>query len=284
MYYSTKIIILVSEVQKRGSAEVRRINMYKGDIIGREIIFFESVSSTNDTAINIGRKSVNPDGIVVIADEQSHGRGRFGKSWVSPPGVNLYFTVLLRPPILSRNASLLTLVSAVAVTTAIRDYTGLNAEIKWPNDILINGKKTAGILIDMKSDRNSFYFLAVGIGVNVNMSPEIMPEDIRPHITSLKAEIGKSLDKITLLSQILAELENQYKILLNGNKMALINEWLRLNSTIGRKVKVQSQDRIISGTAKGIDETGQLILRLDSGKLDTVSAGEVTILKDDITL
>lgn len=258
--------------------------MYKGDIIGKEIIFFESVSSTNDTAINIGKKRDNPDGIVVIADEQSHGRGRFGRSWVSPPGVNLYFTVLLRPPILSRNASLLTLVSAVAVTTAIRDYTGLNAEIKWPNDILINGKKTAGILIDMKSDSNSLYFLAVGIGVNVNMSPEIMPEEIRPHVTSLKTEIGKSLDKITLLSQILAELENHYKILLNGNKLALINEWLRLNSTIGKKVRVQNQDRIISGTAKGIDETGQLILRLSSGKIETVSAGEVTMLKDNISL
>ncbi len=258
--------------------------MYRGDIIGREIIFFDSVSSTNDTAISIGRKRDNPDGIVIIADEQSHGKGRFGKSWISPPGVNLYFTVLLRPPMLSRNASLLTLVSAVAVTTAIRDYTGLKAEIKWPNDILINGKKTAGILIDMKSDRDSLYFLAVGIGVNVNMSPEIMPEDIRPHITSLMAETGKSLDKITLLSQILAELENHYKILLNGNKMALIDEWLRLSSTIGSKVKVQNQDRIISGTAKGIDETGQLIIRLASGNLETVSAGEVTILKDNISL
>ncbi len=258
--------------------------MYKGDIIGREIIFFESVSSTNDKAINIGRKSDNPDGIVVIADEQSHGRGRFGRSWVSPPGVNLYFSVLLRPPILSRNASLLTLVSAVAVTTAIRDYTGLNAQIKWPNDILIDGKKTAGILIEMKSDRDSLYFLAIGIGVNVNMPMEILPEDIRPHTTSLKAERGKKIDKITLLSQILAELENHYKLLLNGNKSALIKEWLSLNSTIGSKVKVQNQDRIISGTAKGIDETGQLILRLASGKLETVHAGEVTILKDNITL
>ena len=259
-------------------------HMYKGDIIGREIIFFESVSSTNETAINIGRKRDNPDGIVVIADEQSHGRGRFGRSWISPPGVNLYFTVLLRPPILSRNVSVLTLVSAVAVTTAIRDYTGLNAEIKWPNDILINGKKTAGILIEMKSDSDALYFLAVGIGVNVNMPLEILPEDIRPHITSLKVESRKNIDKITLLSQILAELENHYKILLNGNKRALINEWLRLNSTIGSKVRVQNQDRIISGTAKGIDETGQLIIRLSSGKIETVSAGEVTILKENISL
>ena len=116
------------------------------------------------------------------------------------------------------------------------------------------------------------------------MPLEILPEDIRPHITTFKVESRKNIDRITLLSQILAELENHYKILLNGNKRALINEWLRLNSTIGSKVRVQNQDRIISGTAKGIDETGQLIIRLSSGKIETVSAGEVTILKENISL
>jgi BirA family biotin operon repressor/biotin-[acetyl-CoA-carboxylase] ligase len=165
------------------------------------------------------------------------------------------------------------------VATAIRDYTGLEAEIKWPNDILVNGKKTGGILIEMKSDKDLLYFLAIGIGVNVNMSPDALTEDIRPFATSLKAEIGKSIDKITLLSQILAEMEKYYKILLNGNKRALINEWLGLNSTIGKKVKIENQDRTMSGTAEGLDENGQLVIRLSSGKVETVSAGEVTILK-----
>ncbi len=253
--------------------------MFKGDIIGKEVIFFESTTSTNDKAIDIGRKRDNPEGIVVIADEQSLGKGRFGRTWISPPGVNLYFTVLLRPPILSRDASILTLVAAVAVAGAIRVYSGLCAEIKWPNDILINGKKTGGILVDMKSDKTPIFILAIGIGVNVNMSLDKLTDDIRPFTTSLKAETGKSIDRITLLNRILAEMERYYKILLNGNKRALINEWLRLNSTIGNKVKVQNQQRIISGTAKGIDDTGQLILRLSSGKIETVCAGEVTILK-----
>ena len=254
--------------------------MFRGDIIGKEIIFFESARSTNDVAIDIGRKRDDPDGIVVIADEQTHGKGRLGRNWISPPGVNIYCTVLLKPPILSRNASILSLVSAIAVTTAIREYTGLNAEIKWPNDILINGKKTGGILIEMKSDKKLLYILAVGIGINVNMPLDALPEDIRPYTTSLKAESGKHVERITLLSQILAETEKYYKILLNGNKRALINEWLGLNCTIGNKVRVQSQDRIISGTAKGIDENGQLIIRLSSGKVEAVSAGDVTILKD----
>jgi BirA family biotin operon repressor/biotin-[acetyl-CoA-carboxylase] ligase len=255
--------------------------MFKGDIIGKEIIFFESTTSTNDAAIDIAKKRDNPEGIVVIADEQSHGKGRFGRKWISPPGVNLYFTVLLRPPLLSRKASILTLVTAVAVTTAIRDYTGLDAEIKWPNDILINGKKTGGILIEMKSDKNLLYLLAIGTGVNVNMSMDALPEDIRPFTTSLKEECGKFIDKITLLSQVLAEMEKHYKILLNGNKRALINEWLSLNCTIGNKVKIQNQDNIMSGIAEGIDENGQLIVKLTSGENKIVCAGDVTILKDN---
>lgn len=254
--------------------------MFRGEFIGKEIIFFESVASTNDTAMAIAGKRDNPEGTVVIADEQSRGRGRFGRTWISPPGVNIYCTVLLRPPILSRKASILTLVTAVAVTEAVREYSGLNAEIKWPNDILINGKKTGGILIEMKTDRNQRYLLAVGIGVNVNMSLDALPDGIRPFTTSLREESGKVIDRITLLSQILAELEECYKILLNGDKRALINEWLRLNCTIGNKVKIQNQDNVISGTADGIDGDGHLKVKLASGETETVSAGEVTILKD----
>lgn len=254
--------------------------MFKGQFIGKEIIFFESVASTNDTAMDIARKRDNPEGIVIIADEQSLGKGRFGRIWISPPGVNIYCTVLLRPPLLSRKASILTLVTAVAVTEAIREYTGLNAEIKWPNDILVNGKKTGGILIEMKTDKNQRYLLAIGIGINVNMSLDALPDDIRPFTTSLKEESGKGVDRITLLSRILAELDRCYKILLNGDKRALINEWLRLNCTIGNKVKIQNRDNILSGTAEGIDGDGHLKVKLASGEIETVSAGDVTILKD----
>ncbi len=265
-------------------------SVFKGEIIGREIIFFKSTTSTNDRAMEIGQQRENPEGIVVIADAQKHGKGRLGRRWISPPDVNLYFTVLLRPPFLPKEASILTLMAAVAVVSAIREYVGLNAGIKWPNDILVNGKKVSGILMEMKSDMDRINLVAIGIGVNVNMSLNVLTKDIKPLTTSLKEESGNYINRVKLLRKILAELEHSYKILLNGNKRALINEWLRLDSTIGNKVMVQrvapfgqnrmDRDNVISGVAEGIDDDGQLIVRVASGALKKVNSGEVTILKN----
>ncbi|MBI5100123.1 MAG: biotin--[acetyl-CoA-carboxylase] ligase [Nitrospirae bacterium] len=253
--------------------------VFHGDIIGKEIIFLESTTSTNDVAMKTGRKRENPEGIVVIADSQTHGKGRLGREWVSPPGVNLYFTVLLRPPFPPGEASILTLTAAVAVVSAIRNYTGVNAGIKWPNDILVNGKKAGGILLEMKAAKNRINLLAAGIGLNVNMPLYELPEDITSLSTSLKMETGESVDRVRLFGKILAEIENTYKILLNGNKRALINEWIRLNSTLTKKVTVKSPDKIISGLAENINDNGELIIRLPDGKTETVNAGDVTIVK-----
>jgi BirA family biotin operon repressor/biotin-[acetyl-CoA-carboxylase] ligase len=255
------------------------ISIFKGDIIGREIIFYDSITSTNNRAIEIGQQREDPDGIVVVADMQTQGRGRLGRSWISPAGVNLYFTVLLCPPCSQEEASMITLAAPVAIVSAIRTHTGLTAEIKWPNDILISGKKTGGILIEMKRIKNNTYLLAVGVGINVNMSPHALPSEIRPFTTSLKMERGESVNRLTLLGKALFELEQTYKILLHSNKRALINEWLRLNSTIGKKVSVQVQERIISGTAESINEKGELLVKLSSGEIETLRAGDVTILK-----
>lgn len=253
--------------------------IFKGDIIGREIVFFESTTSTNDKAIELGRQRENPEGIVVVADTQTRGKGRLGRSWISPAGVNLYLTVLLCPPLSHQDTSMITLAAPVAVASAIRTYTGLDAQIKWPNDILVNGRKTGGILIEMKSGRDNARLLAVGIGVNVNMSSDALPPDIRSLSTSLKIEKGESVDRLFLLREILSGLEHSYKILLEGNKGVLINEWLSLNSTTGRPVSVQGQDRCISGIAEGINDKGELLVRLSTGELETIRAGDVTVLK-----
>ncbi|MBI5055698.1 MAG: biotin--[acetyl-CoA-carboxylase] ligase [Nitrospirae bacterium] len=254
--------------------------VYQGEIIGKEVIFLESTTSTNDTAIETGRQRENPEGIVVVADTQTHGKGRMGRTWISPPGVNLYFTVLLKPPFLPQNASILTLVAAVAVASAIRENTKLPAEIKWPNDIMINGKKAGGILLDMKSGKDKINLIAVGVGLNVNMSLNEFPDEIRQSATSIKIETGSPVDRVELLAKILEELERCYKIILQGDKRALINEWIRLNCTIGQKVKVQDQYRIMTGVAENINENGELVLRLSDGGVETLSAGDVTILKE----
>jgi BirA family biotin operon repressor/biotin-[acetyl-CoA-carboxylase] ligase len=254
-------------------------SVFKGDIIGREIIYLDSTTSTNDVAIEIARKREEAEGTVVIADMQTSGRGRHGRCWISPPGVNLYFTVLLKVPA-SQQVSIISLITAIAVVLAIRQQTGLNAQIKWPNDILINDKKAGGILVEMVFNRHTTAnMLAVGIGVNVNMPPEAL-KDIRPLATSLKIEAGTSIDRVKLLGKILAELERIYKILLNGNKKTLIKEWLRLNCTIGKKVSVQTSEGIITGLAEDIGDEGELYVRVSSEKIETVRAGDVTILKN----
>lgn len=255
-------------------------NVFNGEIIGREIIYLESAVSTNDSAFEIGRNTSDPGGIVVVAEMQTKGRGRLGRSWISPAGVNLYFTVLLDPPFTPEEASILTLAVPVAVASAIRNQTGLPAQIKWPNDIIINGKKAGGVLIEMKAGKAGARLLAVGIGINVNMSPGVLPADLRPYVTSLKLEKGEDVNRVELLGGILACLEQTYKNLLNGNKRDLIHEWLRLNCTIGNKVSVRNQDRIISGIADNINERGELVVRLSTGTTETVRAGDVTILKD----
>ena len=255
-------------------------DVFKGEIIGREIMFFDSATSTNDKALETGRQKENPDGIVVIADTQTRGKGRLGRIWVSPPGVNLYFTVLLKPPFSPNESFILALAASVAAATAIREYTGLDARIKWPNDILINNRKSCGILTEMKSGRDGINLMAVGIGINVNMLPDAFTDDIKPFTTSLQIESGLSFDRDKLLGQILAGLENAYKNLLTGDKRALINDWLRLNCTIGNKISVRSRTGIISGIAAGINDNGELLVRLSSGEIKRVSAGDVMILKN----
>lgn len=252
--------------------------IFKGDIIGREIIFYDVTTSTNDRVMEIGQGGT--DGTVVIADAQEHGRGRFGRDWVSPPRVNLYFTVLLKPLLSPKEATIITLMTAVAVVLAIRENVGLNAVIKWPNDILIRDKKVGGILTEMKSDTDRINFVAVGIGVNVNMSLSMLPRSIRPFATSLKKEKGEPINRVELLGMILTKLEYWYKTLLAVKRKALLNEWLHLDATIGNKVRIKTRDRVISGIAEGISHDGDLIVRLFSGAIEKVCAGEITILKN----
>ncbi|UCD35506.1 MAG: biotin--[acetyl-CoA-carboxylase] ligase [Nitrospiraceae bacterium] len=254
-------------------------SVYQGEFVGREIIFLDSTTSTNDRALEIGQQRPEPGGIVVVADSQTSGRGRLGRVWISPPGVNLYFTILLNPPLPVQEASALSLAAPVAAASAIRDFAGLEATIKWPNDILLSGKKAGGILIEAKPREGGRSLFAVGMGINVNMRPGELPPEIAGLATSLMAEKGAALDRRGLLGALLASMEKTYKFLLQGNKRGLITEWIRLNSTLGRRVIVRDGKRTISGTAEGITGQGELSLRISSGEIETIRTGDVTILK-----
>jgi BirA family biotin operon repressor/biotin-[acetyl-CoA-carboxylase] ligase len=254
-------------------------DVFHGDIIGKDIIFYESTTSTNDSALEIGSKRDHPEGIVVVADSQTEGRGRLGRKWISPSGVNLYFSVILQPPFSKQESTILSLAAAASAVNAIRDYTGLNASIKWPNDILINNKKIGGILIESKSGLDKTDMLIIGMGINVNMTLETLPDDIMPIATSLMVEKGSKVDRAELLGKILADLESSYKSLIKGEKLTLIQKWADLVSTIGKDISVKIREQIITGNAKAVTESGGLLIRLPDGREETINAGDVTIIK-----
>lgn len=257
--------------------EIKNFLSGRTALIGREIIFFDTVDSTNAVAAELAAKGCI-EGTAVIADGQTAGRGRRGRAWVSPPGKNLHMSVVLTPDIPPSDASLLTLMAAVACASAVKKLLPLTVSIKWPNDLIVSGKKLGGILTEIKADMDRIFHSIVGIGVNINLDACDMPEEIRPTATSIKRETGKSYPRTEFAAGILEELDRWYAVLLNSGKSPVIGEWLRLSSTIGRAVKVASGSNTFAGIAEGITDEGMLILKLPDNSLKKISAGDVVYI------
>jgi BirA family biotin operon repressor/biotin-[acetyl-CoA-carboxylase] ligase len=248
----------------------------RGDV-GREIFFYETIGSTNIVASEIAAKTA--EGAVVLADTQSKGKGRLGRGWVSPPGVNIYMSIILRPDIRPRDATLITIMSSVACANALRKVTGLNVTIKWPNDLIIQKKKLCGILTELKTDRNKIIFAVAGIGINVNADINEFPEDVKYIATSLKNETGIVYSRTEIVAEILNEIDRWYKTLKVMDRDALLSEWKRLSSTLGREVMVVTGQGTITGLALDLDSEGMLMIKLSSGGVKRISSGDVTILR-----
>jgi BirA family biotin operon repressor/biotin-[acetyl-CoA-carboxylase] ligase len=244
--------------------------------IGKVIHFSQEVTSTNTLAMGLAADGV-PEGTVVIAETQTSGKGRLGRKWISPKG-NLYLSVILRPNIPMHKAPLITLTGAVAVASAIRTTCGLEAGIKWPNDILISGKKVCGLLTEMSAEQDRIRHIVLGIGVDVNMEMGELPLDVRSSSTTLAAEVGAKINRTALLQQILRDLERWYQKFL-GNEGDVLNEWKKLNMTVGNRITVSGAGEALDGLAQGVDSDGRLIVRLDNGTIRTLAAGDVTIVK-----
>ena len=260
--------------------------LVKGDF-GKEIIFHESLDSTNTLAMELAEKGVS-HGTVVIADRQLKGKGRLGRTWFSPPKGNIYMSVIVRPEIEPKDATLLTIMSAISCARAVRNSTGIEVKIKWPNDLMVSERKLGGILTEMKSDQDRIVFAVIGIGINVNASLDAFPSDVRAAAASVIEELRKGkgikgdspeISRTLIIAAILNELERWFKVLIKGGRIQLINEWKKLSSTLGRKVKIVSGKDTFSGIAEDIDEEGMLILRLPSGGLKKISAGDVIMLR-----
>ena len=246
-------------------------------VVGRTVRYLAEVPSTNTLAMELAQQGAD-EGTAVVAEQQTCGRGRLGRVWVSPRG-NLYLSVILRPAIAVQKAPLVTLMGAVAVATALAESQGLPAGIKWPNDIMLEGKKCCGLLTEMSSEPDRVRHIVLGIGVNVNMDLQALSPEVRQRSTSLAAARGAPLDRTGLLTDLLEQLDRWYASFLRSEG-TVIEAWRRLNVTLGRSVSVSSRDETIEGEARDVDGDGWLIIRMPDGRERAVASGEVTINKD----
>jgi BirA family transcriptional regulator, biotin operon repressor / biotin---[acetyl-CoA-carboxylase] ligase len=247
-------------------------------IIGRDIRVFEQTTSTNDVIEKLARDGVK-EGVVVFAESQTKGRGRLGRKWISPGRKGLWFSILLRPELRPQEATQLTVASATALRRAIQSVTRLQPEIKWPNDILLGGKKVAGILTELSAEVDRVKHIILGIGVDVNLDAGELPVELRKTATSLKMETGGMVSRAELAVAILRELDFDYARICGGAFPAVADEWESGCVTIGKNVTVHIGDRKIRGRAESLDDDGALRLRTEHGHLERIIGGDVTLEK-----
>ena len=248
------------------------------EVIGRDIHVFAETTSTNDVVERLARDGAK-EGVVVFAESQTKGRGRLGRKWISPPGKGLWFSVLLRPDLRPQATTQLTVATATALARAIRSQTGLMPEIKWPNDILLKGKKTAGILTELSAEIDHVKYVILGIGVDVNLSANEFPPELRRIATSLRIESGSLVNRADLAAAILRELDADYARICAGQFETVADEWEERCTTIGHNVAISVGDRTIQGRAESLDEDGALLLRTQHGRLERIIGGDVTVEK-----
>jgi len=250
----------------------------KTDVIGRDIRVFQQTSSTNDVIEKLARDRVK-EGVVVFAEAQTKGRGRLGRKWVSPGGRGLWFSVLLRPDLRPQEATRITIAAATALWRAIHGQTGVRTDVKWPNDILIGGKKVAGILTEMNAELDHVNHIILGVGLDVNQSATEFPSELRRMATSLRIETRKLVARAELATRILRELDHDYARVCAGLFGEVADEWERHCTTIGQRVVIQIGERRICGHAESLDDDGALLLRTEHGHLERIVGGDVTLEK-----
>lgn len=243
----------------------------RGKRLGRELNYRLRVSSTQDVA-RAAAEAGAPEGFIALAEEQTRGRGRLGRSWISPPGVNLYLSILLRPE--PSHLRAIAMAAPLAVCYAVEATTPLRAAIKWPNDVLVNGRKLAGLLIETEFSGEAVAFSIVGIGVNVNMETSRIAE-IRETATSLREELGHPVSREAVLIALLDHFDRLYTALREGRSS--YEAWKARLITLGQEVRVRIGDRVEEGLAEDVQDDGALVLRRADGSRLTIEAGEVTL-------
>lgn len=244
--------------------------------IGCRIEYFDSTDSTNTVARQLAAGGA-AEGTVVIAEAQTKGRGRLGRTWLSPPLRNLYLSIVLRPPIAVAAAPQLTLVAGLAVVEAVSEWVA-HAAIKWPNDVVIDGRKVAGILTEMEADEDRVRFVILGIGVNLNAAPEDFPDELRDTATALCAAAGRLIDRTAFAERLLSRVEERYGLFLAQGFGAIRPLWEKRSCLAGRTVQIDGGGQRCAGVVTGITDDGALKVRDATGHETHVVAGDVTVI------
>lgn len=273
----------VIDVHPRGGYRLKAApdKLYPEEILHRlgtrrfrgPIHYFDTTTSTNDLAKALGAEGA-PEGTLVVAEAQSAGRGRLGRNWLSPPGVGLYVSLLLRPPLPTQELPPLTLAAAVAGVQAVARVAGVAPGIKWPNDLLLSGKKLGGILTELESDRNLRPYVVVGLGLNIN-NRDFTPE-LEGLATSLARELKRPLPRVPILKAWLEEFDRLYQEFLHQGMENIIRQWSKHSVTLGRWVRVRQGERYLEGRALEVTPDGVLLLETAPGQIEQVLCGEIS--------
>ncbi len=248
------------------------------EFMGRKVYLYKSLGSTNIKAKELAGKGA-PEGTAVIADSQTGGKGRLGRGWFSPAGVNLYTSLILRPRLDPPKCQGITLMAAVASAEAASGWLSKRPSVKWPNDILIGRKKAAGILMEMDAETDRVNHIILGIGFNLNMTPDMLPKDLRGKAASIMEKTGMTVDRAAFARVLYSCLEKWYKVFVNEGIAPVLSAWKGYFDMEGRPVKVNSFEGVVSGICAGVDSEGALLIRTASGRVHRVISGDVEIVR-----
>lgn len=264
---------LVSSPDVISEAEIK--SLLKTKWAGCKVMYYDETDSTNNRAKDSGEKG-GFHGTLFIADKQNAGKGRRGRAWESPSGKSIYMTLLLRPEITPDKAPMLTLVMGLSVAEGVRRVSGVKAEIKWPNDIVINKKKVCGILTEMATEIECVHYVVIGVGINVNQ--QHFPEEIKEMATSLYNETGNTYKRSELIAAVLEQFEKNYEVFLKAGDLSDVKEvYDSMLVNCGQEVKVLEPGNEYRAVAEGINKAGELIVTLPDGQKKNVFAGEVSV-------
>ncbi|MFC7392656.1 biotin--[acetyl-CoA-carboxylase] ligase [Scopulibacillus cellulosilyticus] len=276
----------IASVHKRGYKlidapdQLSEAKIYAGlttKTLGHHLVYQDEIPSTQKKAQHLAEDGAE-EGTVVLADEQTSGRGRLGRSWHSPKGTGIWMSLIIRPDIPIHKAPQFTLLTAVAVVKAVKHVTGLDCEIKWPNDILYKGKKFVGILTELQAEAADVKAIIVGIGINVNAAIDDFPEELKDIATSLRAEAGTAFDRAELIQEILKAFEDLYKSYMDEGFGLIKLLWESYAISLGRQIYARTANgTVVQGLAQGINDEGVLLLKDKDGKIHKIYSADIEI-------